>query len=304
MKSKLFAKIIAFSLLLALVLALVFYPSQTAEQTEKVVVRVWNVDTFEGGKGSRANFLKSVAKSLEKQKKVYYLIENYTAEGAKNAISKGNLPDMLSFGVGLDDGLEYALSLSQSSAGGEVGGKTRATAWYRGGYALFSLSGFEKEGKTVISRGGNNLPEVAAALSQIKGEEHSSLEAYVAFLSGEYDYLLGTQRDYCRFTARGTQVNVKPLSKFCDLYGYMSIFSTEKWVECNALLTALLSNETQSRLSEIGMYPVEWGLDEISREKAEYTVSVFSSQSALEEMRQIAREKDAEKNLNKFLKKV
>ncbi len=74
--------------------------------------------------------------------------------------------------------------------------------------------------------------EVAAALNNLSGEEIDSLSAYVAFLNGKYRYLLGTQRDRCRFVSRGVEVYEKPLNEFCDLYQYVSVLSAEKRSEC------------------------------------------------------------------------
>ena len=66
------------------------------------VVLIWNVDTFEGGKGSRASFLNRVARLAEQTSDgVYYRVISYTAEGAQSAMAEGNYPDLLSFGIGL-----------------------------------------------------------------------------------------------------------------------------------------------------------------------------------------------------------
>ena len=49
---------VPFLLLAAVVLAVALFPRQSAAEGESVrIVRVWNVDTFEGGKGSRTAFL-------------------------------------------------------------------------------------------------------------------------------------------------------------------------------------------------------------------------------------------------------
>ncbi len=305
-KHTVIVRIFAFALVAAAVLSLIFYPKEKAvrKEAEKRVIRVWNVDTFEGGRGSRTSFLKKIAAQMEKEKNIYFLIESYTKEGVITAFSEGNYPDMLSFGVGISVGVERALPLEDNFVGGSVEGKTLALPWCRGAYALFSRGGFEKEGKTAISCGGSNLPQVAAALSQIDGEELPSLSAYTAFLSGAYDYLLGTQRDYCRFLSRGVAVEVKPLPEFCDLYQYVSVFSVEKRAECLSFVQLLLSEETQSRLNTIGMYPVDVGQDNLSSEKIHTTLNVFSSQEALQEMQNCARDKEKHKNIVNFLKSI
>ena len=270
---------------------LVFLPQKSGEAEARTVVRVWNIDTFEGGKGSRTAFLKSVARGLRGE--AYYLVTSYTLEGALSALAEGDAPDVLSFGVGLSAFAERLLPLPYSFAGGELGGKALAYPWCMGGYYLFSLTDFEGEGRTALSVGGENLPVVAARLEGIAGEETESVAAYTGFLSGKYRYLLGTQRDVCRFQARGVTVQARPLTKYCDLYQYIGILSSEKREASLAFVEALLSPEVQGRLSEIGMFPLV--------RNAERTVSVFSSREALGQLAAAAREGDVPE---KYLKSI
>ncbi len=278
-------------LLLLAAAVIVFVPQKSKEAEARTVVRVWNIDTFEGGKGSRTAFLKSVAREL--QGEAYYLVTSYTLEGALSAFAEGEAPDVLSFGVGLSEFAERLLPLPYSFAGGELGGKTLAYPWCMGGYYLFSLTDFEGDGRTALSVGGENLPAVAARLEGITGEEAESVAAYTGFLSGKYRYLLGTQRDVCRFQARGVSVQARPLTKYCDLYQYIGILSSEKRDASLAFVEALLSPEVQGRLSQIGMFPLE--------NNAERTVSVFLSSEALGRLAAAAREGDVPE---KYLKSI
>ena len=278
-------------LLLLAAAVIVFVPQKSEKAEARTVVRVWNIDTFEGGKGSRTAFLKSVAREL--QGEAYYLVTSYTLEGALSAFAEGEAPDVLSFGVGLSEFAERLLPLPYSFAGGELGGKTLAYPWCMGGYYLFSLTDFEGEGRTALSVGGENLPAVAARLEGITGEEAESVAAYTGFLSGKYRYLLGTQRDVCRFQARGVSVQARPLTKYCDLYQYIGILSSEKRDASLAFVEALLSPEVQGRLSQIGMFPLE--------NNAERTVSVFLSSEALGRLATAAREGDVPE---KYLKSI
>lgn len=294
---KIFFAALPYLLIAALLLAFLFYPAKEEQVSAQQVIRVWNVDTFEGGKGSRTSFLKSVARRAEKREEgLYFLVSSYTKAGAEAALAEGNRPDILSFGVGMGAFAEYALPLGQKFAGGIMGGDCLAYPWCRGGYALFCLEDdFVKEGNVAVSCGGSNLSVVSAALEGIAGDELPSLSAYSKFLGGEYRYLLGTHRDLCRFSARGVTVFHRALNKYCDLYQYVSLLSAKEG--CRVFLEELLSEETSSRLSEIGMFPMsegEWGA-------AERTVSVFSSDAALGEM---AAEARGAKNLGKFLKNI
>ena len=278
-------------LLLLAAAVIVFVPQKSEKAEARTVVRVWNIDTFEGGKGSRTAFLKSVARELKGE--AYYLVTSYTLEGALSAFAEGDAPDVLSFGVGLSEFAERLLPLKREFAGGELGGKTLAYPWCMGGYYLFSLTDFEGDGRTALSVGGENLPAVAARLEGITGEETESVAAYTGFLSGKYRYLLGTQRDVCRFQARGVSVQARPLTKYCDLYQYIGILSSEKRDASLAFVEALLSPEVQGRLSQIGMFPLE--------NNAERTVSVFLSREALGRLAAAAREGDVPE---KYLKSI
>ena len=109
----------------------------------------------------------------------------------------------------------------------------------------------------VLSSGGENLVEASAYFAGIEGKTEESLTAYLDFLGGKYDYLLGTQRDVCRFSSRGVTVYSKLLPAYCDLYQYVSILSREYADACLEFVALLLSEDVQATLSEIGMYPAQ-----------------------------------------------
>ncbi len=289
-----------FAVIFAVFCALIFFPHGAApEAEERRVVRVWNVDTFEGGKGSRTSFLARAARLAEKTRgNVYYYVSSYSAEGFREAAEKGDLPEILSFGVGIGDISALCKPLSFDFAGGRTARGSLAGAWCAGGYAIFSLTDdFDEAGKVAVSCGGCNLPAVCAALEGIEGEELSSGEAYTAFLSGKYRYLLGTQRDRQRFLTRGVAVYERPLEGFCDLYQAVAVLSEDEKGDCAAFLQALFSEEIQGALSDIGM-------KRAAECTAEWTVSVFTPPSALAETAEYARQGEVAKFPDKFLKKV
>ena len=285
---KVFRSILLGLLSVAVIIGVALYPREVAAEAVKRVVRVWNIDTFEGGKGSRTSFLKKTARKIAKRdKNVYYLISSMTVEGAEGAMQSGQIPDILSYGVGFDFDVGRALPLSYQFSGGQTEAGCLAVPWCRGEYALYSLTDdFTSAGNTVISCGGSNLPQVSAALADIQGEEVDSLTASVGFLNGDYRYLLGTQ------------VYKKILPAYSDLFQYVSVLSAEKREDCFLFLEELFSRETQEELSSIGMYAVQ------GEKSAERTVSAFSSRSALDELKEIARKKEDKENILKFLKNV
>ncbi|MFQ7079439.1 MAG: hypothetical protein ACLRSW_16735 [Christensenellaceae bacterium] len=273
-------------------------PALTAKssspQSRSGIVRLWNIDTFEGGKGSRSAFLNRISAAYEKAHDgVYIMVSSYTAEGAAAAIREGNLPDMLSFGIGFSEAAESCLKINgRSFAGGLVGKECRAVPWCRAGNAVLPEDGFEDAGaaNTVVSLGGSNQPLAAAALLPLTGNiaAEESTSAYVRFLNGKYKYLLGTQRDVCRFASRGVNVYCKPISDYSDLYQYIAVTSRDAEIKkiCDDYVESLLG-ENQKKLTEIGMLspyatPI---IRQPRRRRANarigYTLNVFTSAEGL-----------------------
>ena len=94
------------------------FPSNTP--THKMILTLWNIDVFEGGMWSRADFLSAVASEYAKDG-VLVMVVSHTIDSAKEMIKRGNTPDMISFGVGADFVTEYAKQLPKISfLGGEV----------------------------------------------------------------------------------------------------------------------------------------------------------------------------------------
>ena len=268
------------------------YGADGAEENNKnarpIVISLWHIDTFEGGKGSRAAFLKNVALSYCKNKNCLIMVSSYSAAGANAAFEKGTYPDMLSFGIGLnadpsaftalkvselisDDAGEGAAKGKEFLAGAEKqnGNVAPAIPWCCGCYAIYAKTeDFARVGAdtALISSGGSNLATVAAAL-RLGGVNASSVKestaAYVDFLNGKSEYLFGTQRDAYRFCSRGAEVRVCAVTDYNDLFQYIGVTNknnaetaTLKQIkeECAAFLKYLLSRGVQSTLYKIGMF--------------------------------------------------
>lgn len=279
------------------------------------MARLWHIDSFEGGKGSRAAFLKSVASSYGKNNEnAFVLVSSYTKEGAAKAFAEGEYPDMLSFSVGVFPPAERCRPLSLFSFSPSACGKSQlALPWCKGGYVLYALSEDApppSSENTVVSSGGSNAPEIAACLESLAfSKSEDSVRAYVDFLAGKYRWLLGTQRDYYRFLSRGVNVYGVPVSSYNDLYQYICVMTDDEKTAsvCDGFLKTLFSEKTQKSLTKIGMASVvtevyeEGILHESEKEKTQYFSSAFASEESLEKMRKTAKEGNAEV-LRKFLK--
>lgn len=260
----------ALSLILAAVAAFCAffaYPALTRSDAAEPrayrgVLRLWHIDGFEGGRGSRAAFLGSAASVFESENEgLIVMITVHTAESAAYALSEGSIPDMISYGGGCDFVADCARPLEKYDfAAASAGHDTLGVPWCRGGYFLFSGEGdFSdvSDENTVISEGRENLPEAAAALNGLQGEFDvlSVTQAYTALIGGKYKYMLGTQRDVWRLRTRGFAFTARPLSAFCDLWQYISVCArdTERYNACLDFVALLLSDDIQGRLGEIGM---------------------------------------------------
>ena len=286
------------------------------------ILRLWQIDSFEGGRGSRASFLNRAARIFEEENEgTLVLVTAHTAQSAANSVAEGNVPDMISYGAGAGFVGDIVLPLNgYSFPYAQIGGKTYAYPWCRGGYFLFTAEGDFSDASaenTVISLGGN-LAEAAAYCAGLTGEiaAESSVKAYVSFIGGKYKYMLGTQRDVYRLTTRQFSFQAKPLGGFSDLWQYISVCTgdAKKYDSCLAFLDCLLSDEVQSMLPQIGMMSAERSVYDSSvpaMQEGEAvlpirSVSVFLSEASLEELRANARlalsgDKNGAKNLENYL---
>lgn len=266
----------------------------------KTALTVWHIDTFEGGTGSRADFLSSALKPLSDDG-IVTLVKTQTVESMEKALGKGEIPDLISFGAGCGEIANYAREISfKSFRGGELNGRYLAVPWCFGGYCLIAKSGdnrlidglFESDSnKTIenliVSDGENVLPVLA--LKQLGITANAVYlppkDAYSRFLSEKNVVLLGTQRDIKRIEKKKDEFSVRPLEGYSDLVQYIAITtkSDEKYRYCKLVIDRLLSEEVQKRLYKIGMMRTDgktsdeadfYGYD---FSKNEYTLSPFLS---------------------------
>ncbi len=228
----------------------------------KGILTVWQIDAFEGGIGSRKQFLMKMARSYERKNDgVLVMVSDHTFSSAKESMDNGEYPDLISFGVGIEikgvNKLQNALSIS----GGMIGKDVYATAWCRGGYVLITKLGntfSEKLDSVTVSQTGYTAPLTALATEGFTVEElivKSPLDAYVDFVNGKTQYLLGTQRDVIRLERRGIEVETRQLCEYNDLYQYIAVLASEqtKIYYSEKFIQHLLTQENQKKLLEIGM---------------------------------------------------
>ncbi len=213
-----------------------------SENTESTFLKLWHIDSFEGGSGNRAEFLNRIAvKYHAKKTSCYVVVQTLTEEEAINAISNGNLPDLISFSHHIANHFYDKLqklelkspARTEIQKFAEKDGKTYAIPWYMSGYCLIGNSAVDervltqlsvdtaysfgnpdaKNPKFAYTAGLKNsyaqvaMLENSTARANLKScdpkmLEKTSFEAYSDFTKNNAAVLLGTARDFYRVQNR------------------------------------------------------------------------------------------------------
>lgn len=261
--SKAFKKVFFFAACLAVVISvpIISYCRNdiTIGEQDTVVITLWQIDSFEGGKGSRSTYIQSYADKYFKNSGCYVKVVSMSSEAARLNIESGLSPDLISYGAGMT-GIEKIIC--------------GYTTWCYGGYCYLALNGngdftdISAE-NTVINGGVENFIGAAAILSGLKGATvEKPTEAYVNLINGKYKYLLGTQRDIYRLKTRGVAFAVKPVTQFNDLYQNISIVTDDitKKNRAEQFIEYLLKNNDTSSIGLMSLdnkiYEDEMGIME------------------------------------------
>lgn len=188
--------------------------SGKADEAE-TVLRIWQIDGFEGGRGSRADYLQKAGNEYGEKYGCYVTVTSLSSDAARLNLAHGNKPDIISYPAGMY-GLENYIT------GGQV--------WCNGAYCFLTLNGDFSDisaDNTVMNAGKENFVKAVSILCGISGcKEEKPTGAYLKLIDGQYKYLLGTQRDVYRLKTRGVSFLVKPVSEYNDLYQNISVVSS------------------------------------------------------------------------------
>ena len=228
----------------------------------KGIITLWHVDGFEGGKGSRKQFLLKIARDFEKKNAgVLVMVINHTFTSVKENIDKGVYPDLISFSNGVEIKQLESINTKRSVASAKIGDKIYATAWCRGGYALIKNPNAKEQEKSalIVSQAEFTEPITAMLLEGLEFDEinvYKPMDAYVKFTENKNAYFLGTQRDIVRLANRGMQVEISPLNAFNDLYQYVALTSRDanKKAYAKRFIDYLVSDSVQKQLDKISMF--------------------------------------------------
>lgn len=273
-------------------------PDLSAPQGYKYILNLWNIDIFEGGRGSRKQFLLDASIEFERQNPgVLVLASSRTEEGYYESIKNNVKPDILSFGTGIE--VYNSAEITECAfTGGKIGDKTYAVPWCRGGYVLISNGKNKFDGNLkdlLVSKSDYTLPLLAFSMQGYTAENivvKKPIDAYVDFVSGRFPFMLGTQRDVVRLNARGFTAEIIALTEYNDLYQYLSVVTEDenKREYAQKFVKFILSESVQAKLNKISMLSVfykvqlESGLDKLQVDGKYLTISAFTAKEKIKEI--------------------
>lgn len=237
-------------------------PSVTPSKGYQGVLELWNVETFEGGSGSRSSWITARAAKFEKMHEGLFVhVTNLNTTQLQEKLDAGETFDILCYSRGVGCSVQNLLQPYTGSVAniknnmlmsGEVDNAVYALPLYAGSYCLFarqeqlnantdllssalSNTYTRKVGKHVyelapLSCGFTpyNSPLSALAMSGGRGkatadESVSQYAAYENFIANKTSVtLLGTQRDLYRLSKREEMGKIEKLAYY-PLSGYTDL---------------------------------------------------------------------------------
>lgn len=227
------------------------------------IYTVWHVETFEGGGKSRLDYLKNVARSIEKDNPgVLFFIKQIDADNLQTELAS-SVPDIISFGYGVgkivlpflqsfDSTFDIRDELIESAT---FNNKIYALPFIVSGYAMITHG--TQTNNFHCGTTGFTSPEMIYNDYQFSpAEVESQYEAYKDFVYNTDVTLLGTGRDVFRVNnlnkiGRANAI-ITPIDTYTDLIQYIGITNIDENII--SFYSALLSNERQYNLSEYSLF--------------------------------------------------
>lgn len=234
-------------------------PPSIAKTGYKGVIELWNVETFEGGSGSRESWLTNKSAKFEaKNSGLFVHVTTLTEAEAKQKLADGQTFDIVCFSRGIGGVVkQYLAPLAVQTRNvndnmllaGQFDGKQYALPLYAGAYCLFARTSqlaeadllsksltqtyTRKIGKNTVELSplvcgftAANSPLTALAMSGGQGnaagisESVTQYQAYEQFVANKTAVtLLGTQRDLYRLNQREQNGKIESLG-FYPLNAY------------------------------------------------------------------------------------
>ena len=233
------------------------------KQNEQTIISIWHIETFEGGGKARIEYLKTVAKQIEKDnKELLFMIKSVSPEKLKSELTL-SIPDIVSFGFGVGNIVLPHLIAYENTfdvrdeliSSGSFNKKFFAVPFIMSGYAIFNHSMLSNE----FHVGTNEYikPETIYESMSLKPQEtESQYEAYIDFVYNKNVTLLGTGRDLFRINNLNnlgrTNAMIQPVDTYTDLIQYLGITNQNKTTL--KFINLALSNTYQTKLKDYSLF--------------------------------------------------
>lgn len=227
------------------------------------IYTVWHVETFEGGGKSRLDYLKNVARSIEKDNPgVLFFIKQIDADNLQTELAS-SVPDIISFGHGVgkivlpflqsfDSTFDIRDEVIESAT---FNNKIYALPFIVSGYAMIT-HGTQTNNFHCGTTGFTSPEMIYNDYHFSLAEVESQYEAYKDFVYNTDVTLLGTGRDVFRVNnlnkiGRANAI-ITPIDTYTDLIQYIGITNIDENII--SFYSALLSDERQYSLSEYSLF--------------------------------------------------
>lgn len=233
------------------------------QEKTQTVISIWHVETFEGGKKPRIDFLKSVAKEIEsKHDDLLFMIKSVKPENLASELEV-NSPDIISFGYGVGKiVLPFLTNFTTTFnardeliESGMFNNKLYAVPYLVGGYSMFNHSA----NLTNFYVGSNAYihPERIYEKTTLKPTKtQSQYEAYKDFVSDKNSSLLGSTRDLFRVTNLNNigrlSAMISPVDSYTDLIQYLGVLNNT--LNTFNFIEKCLSFNNQNKLVDYALF--------------------------------------------------
>lgn len=239
------------------------YEILKGEKKQQTIYTIWHVETFEGGGKPRIDYLKTIARDMEKQdNQVLFMIKSVAPEKLKSELEVGK-PDIISFGFGVGELVLPYLTSQENTfnvrdeliKSGSFNKKFYAVPYIMSGYAMFNNS-MQASEFHVGTNAYTNPQNIYSTLNLQPKETESQYEAYKDFVYDKNVQLLGTGRDLFRVNNLNnigrTNAIINPIDIYTDLIQYLGIINSNKTTQ--KFMSLALSETYQSTLTQYSLF--------------------------------------------------
>lgn len=239
------------------------YEILKGEHKQQTIYTIWHIETFEGGGKPRVDYLKTIARNMEREDNQILFMIKAIAPEKLSAELEVNKPDIISFGFGVGEIiLPYLVNLENTFnvrdeliISGSFNKKFYAVPYIVSGYAMFNHSMQAND----FHVGTNNYTKpqnIYSALNLKPKEAESQYEAYKDFVYDKKVQLLGTTRDLFRINNLNsigrTNAIINPIDTYTDLIQYLGIINSNETTQ--KFLSLALSDTYQNSLVDYSLF--------------------------------------------------